>query len=465
MKMRRIAYAMIVPVLMLMLALCLEGCQALQEGLRPRQETAVDGEEGSLPRQETAVDGEELLSAEEAADGKKEELLSAEEAADGKKEENLSAEEAVDGKEKILPAEEAVPGSAEETVPGSAEEAVPGSAEEKEESCAALRAGLGLPEEFDPGMVPAPGRDAWADVNEDIPFFSGREMEAARRLIETGGAFQEYGELDGAGRCTGAFALVGTETLPQEERENIGMVKPTGWHTVKYDGIDGNYLYNRCHLIGFQLTGQNANEKNLITGTRFMNIEGMLPFEDSVLAYVQGTGKHVLYRVTPVFSGDNLLADGVLMEARSVEDPLVQFCAFCYNIQPGVEIEYASGESRGPVFTGTGDGTGVSKGTGNASPERGAAYPAEGNMPAEEGQVSGAERDADAEREQASEGPVRSRGAQEQWDFIVNVNTGKFHLPTCASAEKISTRNRQEYRGTREELIEMGYQPCGICRP
>lgn len=226
---------------------------------------------------------------------------------------------------------------------------------------------------------------------------------------------QAYGNLDALGRCTGACALVGRETLPQEERGNIGMVRPTGWHTVKYDGIDGNYLYNRCHLIGFQLTGQDANEKNLITGTRFMNIEGMLPYEDSVLAYVKGTGNHVLYRVTPVFQGDNLLADGVLMEARSVEDPLVQFCAFCYNVQPGITIDYASGESSGPAFTGSG---------------------------------------ADAQTTKSNE-----------WNYIVNVSSRKFHRPGCESVEKMSEKNKQGFNGSRDELIEMGYEPCKNCNP
>lgn len=287
----------------------------------------------------------------------------------------------------------------------------------------------GIPAGFKRASVPEYRALSWADVNGDVPFFTSPEMEAACRVIEAGGTFQQYGELDEIGRCTGACALVGPETLPSEGREDIRMIKPAGWHTVKYDGIDGNYLYNRCHLIGFQLTGQNANEKNLITGTRFLNIEGMLPFEDSVLAYVQGTGKHVLYRVTPVYATQNLLADGVLMEARSVEDPLVQFCAFCYNVQPDVVIDYATGDSEGPAFTGA---------AGSA--------------------------DAKAQGKNAQE-DLRDTAAKKHWDYIVNVRTGIFHFPFCASAEQISSRNRQGFTGTREELIEMGYQPCGYCRP
>ena len=143
------------------------------------------------------------------------------------------------------------------------------------------------------------------------------------------------------------YACVGQDIMPTQERGSIGQIKPTGWHTVKYDCVDGKYLYNRCHLIGYQLTGENANEKNLITGTRYLNIDGMLPFENMVADYVQETNNHVLYRVTPIFEGDNLLADGVLIEGSSVEDngDDICFCAFAYNVQPGVTINYATGDS------------------------------------------------------------------------------------------------------------------------
>ena len=187
-------------------------------------------------------------------------------------------------------------------------------------------------------MVPPYSGRAYADINGDVPFFTEEEM--------TSEAFHEYWPLDGLGRCTGAYACVGPETLPTQPRGDISMVKPTGWNTNRYDDIDGEMLFNRCHLIGHLLTGQDANERNLITGTRYMNVEGMLPFEESVVMYVEGTGHHVMYRVRPYFDGDNLVCSGVLMEARSVEDPLVQFCAFCYNVQPGIEIDYATGENR-----------------------------------------------------------------------------------------------------------------------
>ncbi len=180
------------------------------------------------------------------------------------------------------------------------------------------------------------------EINDNVPFFEETEL--------TTEAFEMYSELDDLGRCGVAYANLCQELMPTEGREGIGMIKPTGWNQEKYPGVvDSNppYLYNRCHLIGFQLAGENANEKNLITGTRYMNVDGMLPFENQVAEYIRETGQHVLYRVTPVFTGENLLADGVLMEAYSVEDAGegVSFCVFVYNVQPGVEIDYATGMS------------------------------------------------------------------------------------------------------------------------
>lgn len=192
--------------------------------------------------------------------------------------------------------------------------------------------------DFSLDMVPAYSGQPYTDINGDVPFFTEEEM--------TTEAFHEYWDLDPLGRCTGAYACVGPETLPTQERGDISEVKPTGWNTARYGWIDGEMLFNRCHLIGHLLTGQDANERNLITGTRYMNVEGMLPFEESVRMYVGGTGHHVMYRVRPYFRGDDLVAAGVLMEARSVEDPRVQFCVFCYNVQPGVVIDYATGKNR-----------------------------------------------------------------------------------------------------------------------
>lgn len=176
-------------------------------------------------------------------------------------------------------------------------------------------------------------------VNNNEPFFTENDM--------TADSFEYYGELDELGRCTVAYASVGKDLMPTEKRGSIGSVKPTGWHTVKYDIVDGKYLYNRCHLIGYQLTAENANKNNLITGTRYLNVDGMLLFENMVADYIKETNNHVLYRVTPIFTGDNLLADGVLMEAESVEDngEGISYNVFCYNVQPGVKIDYVTGDS------------------------------------------------------------------------------------------------------------------------
>ena len=204
----------------------------------------------------------------------------------------------------------------------------------------AFGAGAGQTDAVISGAENSYGGEPYAVINGNVPYFEDEDF------TET--AFEEYSELDSLGRCGTAFANVGRELMPTEERGSIGQVKPSGWQTVKYDIVDGKYLYNRCHLIGYQLTAENANERNLITGTRYMNVEGMLPFENMVADYIKETGNHVLYRVTPEFSGENLVADGVLMEAESVEDggEGIQFCVFVYNVQPGIEIDYETGESR-----------------------------------------------------------------------------------------------------------------------
>ena len=293
-------------------------------------------------------------------------------------------------------------------------------------------------EEFTLAMVPEYSGNAYADINDDIPFFSEDELTA-----ET---FQEYWPLDELGRCSGAFACIGPESLPTEPRENISMIEPTGWHSVQYEGIDRGYLYNRCHLIGYQLTGQSANEKNLITGTRYMNVEGMLPFENSVEMYVEGTGNHVLYRVRPYYQGDDLVAAGVLMEAKSIEDPLVQFCAFCYNVQPGIEIDYATGDSR------------VKE---TASSDE--ILPIVVDPPSEESKsiTRSSENGSITEIEEKdtpSEEP-------EEITYILNTNTKKFHQPYCSSVQDIKDKNKRETTQSREEIISQGYQPCKRCNP
>ena len=183
--------------------------------------------------------------------------------------------------------------------------------------------------------------EPYVELNDNVPNFTTREKNNTKTC-------ENYHRLDALGRCGTAYANICKELMPTEKRGAIGMVKPSGWNTVKYDVVDGKYLYNRCHLIGFQLAGENANKKNLITGTRYLNVDGMLPFEDEVAGYVKDTDHHVLYRVTPVFKGDNLVAEGVEMEAYSVEDKGKGICfhVFVYNVQPGVTIDYATGESR-----------------------------------------------------------------------------------------------------------------------
>ena len=188
--------------------------------------------------------------------------------------------------------------------------------------------------------LPAYSGEPYVAVNGNQPFFTEEDQTTA--------SYETYSPLDALGRCGAAWANVGVDLMPTEDRGSIGQVKPSGWQTVKYDIVDGKYLYNRCHLIGFQLTGENANEENLITGTRYLNVEGMLPFENLVADYVKETESHVLYRVTPIFEGEELVARGVLMEGLSVEDggEGITFCVYAYNVQPGVIIDYATGESR-----------------------------------------------------------------------------------------------------------------------
>ena len=309
--------------------------------------------------------------------------------------------------------------------------------EEQEKSLPSTENATTIEETFDFAAVPAYDGKAYVAVNDNVPFFTEEELSSA--------SYETYGELDPLGRCTVCVASVGQDLMPAEERGNIGMVKPTGWHTVKYDFVDGKYLYNRCHLIGYQLTGENANEKNLITGTRYLNIEGMLPFENMVADYVKETDQHVMYRVTPVFEGDNLLATGVLMEGKSVEDngEGVLFCVFAYNVQPGVSIDYATGES-------SADGTIVN----DTSAQE------ETQQPADNVQQKETQQPADTNVTQQE----TSQSAETQ-TYVLNTNTHKFHKPGCYSVEKIKPENYAEFTGTREEAIAYGYDPCKNCNP
>ena len=290
---------------------------------------------------------------------------------------------------------------------------------------------------------------AFCIVNNNVPFFFESEM-----TVEP---FASYSELDSLGRCGAAAAVVGKETIPTEERGKIGNIRPTGWHMAKYDIVEGKYLYNRCHLIGYQLSGENANRQNLITGTRFMNVVGMLPFENKVTDFVTATGLHVLYRVTPKFDKDNLLADGVLIEARSVEDggAGLEFCVFCYNIQPGITIDYKTGESK--LYDGT--------------PLLIEEAPASESEAAETAPAESAAPDVTEETEQSpaatEEAPDTSTSTdeQEKREYIVNKGTRRFHLPDCPSCDDIKEKNKFAYSGTKQELTDEGYLPCQRCLP
>lgn len=292
---------------------------------------------------------------------------------------------------------------------------------------------------FNAADVPAYSGKSYTAVNNNEPYFTSDDL--------TTEAFENYSELDALGRCGAAYANVCLETMPTEKRGSISEVKPTGWHSVKYDNVDGKSLYNRCHLIGYQLTAENANKQNLITGTRYLNVDGMLPFENMVADYVKETDNHVLYRVTPIFTGDNLVADGVLMEGYSVEDEGdgICFCVYAYNIQPGITIDYATGDSWLSSESGNSD----SSSSGNSAVSQSAA------------DKSGTQQAAvQTESVKETSAPV-STGTE----YILNTNTKKFHYPSCSSVKQMKASNKKEYTGSRDNLIAQGYDPCKKCNP
>lgn len=275
-------------------------------------------------------------------------------------------------------------------------------------ACLWLRNSQPTPEEssFSLDTIPAFSGEPYVVLTNNIPGFSEEDF--------TTDSYEFYSELDRFNRCGYVMACIGRDIMPTEERGSIGQVKPSGWQTVKYDFVDGKYLYNRCHLIGFQLTGENANERNLITGTRYMNVEGMLPFENMVADYIKETDNHVIYRVTPIFDGEDLVAKGVVMEALSVEDSGdgICFCVFVYNNQPGVTINYATGES------------------------------------------VAAQQNDEQEAENAN---LR--------DYILNNSSKKFHKGDCKQGQATIEKNREDYKGNRIDLIQKGYEPAGCCNP
>ena len=291
----------------------------------------------------------------------------------------------------------------------------------------------GISEQFDVNTVPDYSGKAYAEINDNVPFFTDADLQKAAN------SYESYSNLDSLGRCGVCIASVGTDIMPTEERGNIGQVKPSGWQTVKYNGIvDGNYLYNRCHLIGYQLTGENDNEQNLITGTRYMNTDGMLLFENMVADYVQSTGNHVLYRVTPIFEGDNLVASGVVIEAESVEDSGagLLFNVYVYNVQPGVSIDYASGKSE---LDGTVSVAAKEPSTKVENTE----------------QVQQTEQTAVETPQPVAEGT----------SYVLNTNTKKFHYTWCSSVNEMKAKNREDFTGSRDDVIARGFVPCKRCNP
>ena len=291
--------------------------------------------------------------------------------------------------------------------------------------------------------IPAYEGYAFVEINNNQPFFTDADKQRTD-------AFEDYSELDSLGRCGVAYANICKELQPTEPRGKIGMVKPSGWHTVKYnDIIDGNYLYNRCHLIGFQLAGENANPKNLITGTRYLNVVGMLPFENAVDDYVDTTGNHVLYRVTPMFSGDELVARGVLMEAYSVEDlgAGIQFCYYVYNIQPGIGIDYQTGDSWEDASVVAKDNT-TYRVTGTA------------NVQAQEEQTEATETvtPQPAQQEVESAPPAQSELGLEATVWISETGS-KYH-----SKNNCGRMNPDKAtQVTEQEAISMGLEKCSKC--
>ena len=255
---------------------------------------------------------------------------------------------------------------------------------------------------FDITSLPEEYSEAVIEINGGKPYFTKEELEEAQVVYE------EYGALDELGRATYAMASIDQSLMPTTERGDISFIHPTGWHSDRYDFIDQENLYNRCHLIARSLTAEDANERNLITGTRYMNTEGMLPYEEMVAHYIHETDHHVLYRVTPIFYGDDLVARGVLMEAQSIEDDEISFCIFAYNVEPGIIIDYATGDNH------------------------------EDTSMMDDGKIE---------------------------EFIINTNTRKFHHLDCKSVDDIGPDNKEYYKGTRADLINKHYEPCGACAP
>ena len=309
--------------------------------------------------------------------------------------------------------------------------------------------------------IPAYSGALCININGGVPGFTAQD--------EARGAFMQFSELDFEGRCGEAFARIGTDTVSNDKRGDISSVHPSGWVQRKYSFVDDGMLYNRCHLIAHQLCGEDANERNLITGTRTFNVIGMLYYEELVGDYVRATGNHVLYRVTPLFAANDLVARGVQMEAKSIEDngEAVQFNVFVYNVEPGVAIDYATGESQEsadtPAVASKGEGTITTAAAARAAQAAGesGASSSTGNA----GESSDAGASGSGSSSTSTNASDTASSSAEQHDNILNVKNKKFHKPDCSAASDISSANKQDFTGTRDQLIAQGYSPCGICKP
>lgn len=291
--------------------------------------------------------------------------------------------------------------------------------------------------------IPTYSGNAYITINNNIPNFSADELTTT--------AYETYSDLDSLGRTQIALASVGIETMPvsNEERSSISHIKPSGWNQATYDNISGKYLYNRCHLIGWQLSAENDNKKNLITGTKYLNVNGMLPFENMVADYISETNNHVAYRITPIYEGNNLLASGIQMEAYSIEDNGAGICfnVYCYNVQPEITINYADGSSSGPSSSATSTPAVTSS---------------------QENTTSTTSLKEEITSETISQPDNTADNSNDNCNsttYILNTNTKKFHESTCHHVKKISEENYSETNETRDEVIAKGYEPCGTCKP
>lgn len=280
--------------------------------------------------------------------------------------------------------------------------------------------------EYEIEGIPSYSGKPYVALNDNQPQFTSQDL--------TTESYEFYSELDSLGRCQMVIACIGIDLMPTEDRGSISSVTPSGWVQAKYDIVSGKVLYNRCHLIGHQLTGENANKRNLITGTRYLNIDGMLPFENMIADYVKETENHVLFRVTPLFYGNNLVATGVQMEAYSIEDEGEGICfnVFAYNVQPGIAINYLTGES----------------------------YLA-GEVPTPDQ----SQTQTEIQTSTSGDGSLADDPELNEQTYILNTSSKKYHKPTCSGVTTMKEENKQEYTGTKEELESQGYEACGTCKP